>query len=275
MMHDITDILHYLKAQRGFDFSGYRLQMLDRRIRQRLAATNCGHYRDYLACLRATPKEMDHLVDTLTINVSRFFRNALTFEYIADKILPQLFHAGKDRVDHSLRIWSAGCARGEEPYSLAILLHDMLQKEDDSCLLDIFATDIDVNVLQKAKKAVYGAQRIQSVKYRHFIRYFKAQGDTYRLSSDIRQMVAFSFYDMLDNKSYAPPESIYGQFDMVLCRNVLIYYDVAYQNLIFEKLYRSLSRHGYLILGKSETPSSGYQERFKRVTSCGHIYRKL
>ncbi len=275
MNADLNAILQYLNEKRGFDFSGYRPGMLERRITQRLSALQALHYDDYLQYLKKCPGELENLVDVLTINLSLFFRNALTFEYIADKILPFLLHEKKQGPAHGLRIWSAGCAMGEEPYSMAILIREALKKETVDLTPHIFATDIDVKVLKKAKEGIYTFERIQSVKYRHLIEYFTIETNAFELIPEIRKMVTFSSYDMLDNKSHAPPDSIYGHFDMVLCRNLLIYYDMECQKLIFEKLYRSLAPSGYLVLGNSETPFIQYQKRFKRVTACGHVYQKI
>jgi len=164
---------------------------------------------------------------------------------------------------------------GEEPYTIAILINEIFEKEDLSLNLNIFATDIDCRALKKAKEAVYSFESIKDVKYRLLTKYFKTQDESFILIPEIKEAVTFAFYNMLDKKSYAPPESIYGDFDMVFCRNVLIYFNTQYQDLIFDKLYRALARHGYLILGEAERPSIKFQTHFKKVTECCHIYQKM
>jgi chemotaxis protein methyltransferase CheR len=275
MNNDLKRILNYLKEKRGFDFSGYRTSMVERRVQERFPSTKCKNYSDYLNYLHEKPAELDKLLDVLTINVSRFFRDTLTFEYIADRVLPAIVREKQGAQDRSLRVWSAGCSMGEEPYSMAILIHELFEKEALDNQIQIFATDIDATILKKAKKAVYPFEGIKSVKYRLLKKYFVSKGKLFQLLPEIKDLVSFSAYDLLDKKSYAPPESIFGSFDMLFCRNVLIYFDTKHQDQIFDKLYRSLSKDGYLVLGEAEIPSSKYQRRFRKVNECCHIYQKV
>jgi len=274
MNNDLKRILNYLKEKRSFDFSGYRTSMVERRVKHRFPSIKCKSYHAYFHYLQENPDELDNLLDVLTINVSRFFRDTLAFEYIVDRVLPAIIHPKKGTTDRSLRIWSAGCAMGEEPYSIAILIHEFLEKESLDFQVNIFATDIDGKILKKAQKATYPFESIKNVKYRLLKKYFTAKGKSFQLIPKIRDLVSFSAYDLLDKKSYAPPESIFGSFDMVLCRNVLIYFNMEYQDLIFDKLYRSLAKNGYLVLGEAEIPPIKDQRRFKKVNECCHIYQK-
>ena len=267
-------ILDYLNETRGFDFSGYRSSMIERRIRKRLSATRTKDYNEYLRFAQKQTDELDNLIDVLTINVSKFFRDTLTFEYIAARVLPAVVFEKKVSLDHSMRVWSAGCSMGEEPYSIAILINELFKKEELNLDVHIFATDIDSKALTKAREAVYCFESIKNVKYELLKKYFDAKDKSFELIPEIKDLVSFSAYDMLDKKSYAPPESVFGTFDMVLCRNVLIYLNTEYQDLIFEKLYRSLAKNGYLVLGEAEIPSIKYQRRFKKVNECCHIYQK-
>lgn len=275
MVKELEIVLKYLNEKRGFDFSGYRASMIERRAEKRLLALKCKNYDEYLHFIREHTDELDNLIDVLTINVSRFFRDPLSFEYIAKKILPVIVHENKKSADRCLRIWSTGCSMGEEPYTIAILINEIFEKEDFKLNLNIFATDIDSKALKKAKEAIYSFESIKDIKYRFLTKYFKTQGELFRLIPEIRDVVTFVFYNILEKKSYAPPESIYGNFDMVFCRNVLIYFNPEYQDLIFDKLYRALAKHGYLVLGEAEKPSIKLQMHFKKVTECCHIYQKM
>ena len=138
---DLKRVLNYLNKERGFDFSGYRPSMVERRMEKRLTPTKCADVSEYLEYLKQHPHELDNLVDVLTINVSRFFRNTLAFDYMADKILPAVVFDKLSGQDPSLRIWSAGCATGEEPYSIAILIQELQRKERLNLSVNIFATD--------------------------------------------------------------------------------------------------------------------------------------
>jgi chemotaxis methyl-accepting protein methylase len=271
----LKPITDYLMEKRGFDFSGYNPSMLARRIGQRLTATSSANFGEYLACLQKNPDELDSLIDVITINVSRFFRDTLTFELIADRILPTIVREKTRTLDHSLRIWSAGCAMGEEPYSIAILAHELLCKEALEMNLHIFATDIDARVLKDASEGVYNLSSVENIKYRLLAKYFTQEGKSFRLIPEIRDKVSFSLYDILDKKHSVPPESVFGHFDMILCRNLLIYFNAKYQETIFEKLYQALAKNGYLILGTAEAPTVRYRQYFSRVMEFSSIYRKI
>lgn len=274
MNNDLKRILNYLNKIRGFDFSGYRIPMIERRAKQRFPSTKCSNYTDYLQYLKNNPDELDNLIDVLTINVSRFFRDTLMFEYFADRILPAVIRQKNETGDQTLRIWSSGCAMGEEPYSIAILIKEFFKKDALDININLFATDIDAKILKKAKKASYSFESIKNVKYRLLKKYYVSKGKSFQLIPEIRDLVSFSVYDILDKKTSTPPESVFGDFDLVFCRNVLIYFDDEYQDQIFKKLYRSLSKPGYLVLGEAEIPSRKYQRYFQRVNECCHIYQK-
>ena len=276
MNTSLQQILDHLNKHRGVDFSGYRAAMIQRRIDQRVSFTHCSDTRAYLSYLKSNPHEIDILIETLTINVSSFFRNTLVFEYLGKQLLPALLQQKKSLTHPSLRIWSCGCAMGEEPYSMAILINECIEMERQGpdVNVDIFATDIDANAIKKAKKAVYQKESIKNIKYGLMEKNFLSKGDAFHLLSFLKQQVSFSVYDILDQNSYAPPESIFGDFDMVLCRNVLIYFNTEYQDKIFDKLYRALNINGYLILGEAEVPPIKYQNHFRKVNECCHIYQK-
>src|SRR5665811_2084157 len=142
-MHKFEDILNFVKEKRGFDFSGLREQMLERRIQKRVISTFCKDFDGYFTFLCQQPTEIDKLIDVLTINVSHFFRDALTFEYLREIVIPKIVFEKVKENNKSLRIWSAGCSFGEEPYSIALLLNEILNKEAIEIQLNIFATDID------------------------------------------------------------------------------------------------------------------------------------
>ncbi len=272
--NDLHRIIDYLMEKRGFDFAGYHPPMLARRIASRLTATRCKDLRDYLCRLQENASELDQLLNVLTINVSRFFRDTLTFELLACRILPAMILEKVQAQDQSLRIWSAGCAMGEEPYSLAIMIHELLEKEEVALNLHIFATDIDGRILKDAEKALYPPTRVENIKSGLLTKYFTPEGTSFRLIPEIRDSVTFSPYDMLDKKHGVPPESVFGAFDLVLCRNLLIYFNADYQETLFAKLYHSLANHGYLILGEAEAPTLKYQRHFSRVFDFSPIYQK-
>ena len=269
-------IFSYLHKERCFDFSGYRRSTAERLIQKRLSAAKCTSYEEYLSFLSQHPDELDNLLDVLTVNVGKFFRDPLTFEYLSDIVFPAVASKKTAQGDHTLRIWSSGCACGEEPFSVAILLYEKKGDEKPDLDVEIFATDIDEGALIRARRAVYTVESMENIKYSFLKRYFHIAGEnSFELIPEIKKMVNFSIYDMFDKKNYAPPESIYGSFDIILCRNLLIYFNLEYQDRIINKLYRSLAEGGFLILGEAETIGKEFKHYFRRVTECCSIYRKI
>lgn len=275
MKNKLELIINYLHKNRGFDFSGFRPPMIEHLVNQRLTVTNSADFGEYLKYLKHRQDELNNLVDVLTINVSRFFRDTLIFEYITEKILPPIISDKIQRYDNTLRIWAAGCSRGEEPYSIAILINELLKKEDSRQNVYIFATDIDQKAINRAKKAVYSFESIKDIKYGLLEKYFIKENELFELIPEIKQMVNFSLYDILDKKTHAPPESVYGHFDMAFCRNLLIYFQTQYQEVIFNKLHHSLAQKGYLVLGDVEVLTIKYEKYFKGLNKWSHIYQKI
>lgn len=273
-MDILKDIINILKQERNMDFSGYRIPMLERRIQKRINTTKSKNLQNYLGYINEHQDELDNLIDVFTINVSRFFRNSLTFEYINKQLMPKLLKT-KENSNRNLRIWSAGCSTGEEAYSMAILLNEFEKKEQKSFNTNIFATDIDRKALKTALAGIYKLDSVKKIKYGILTKYFTENKGSYIIDDQISSMVQFSFFDMIDKKSSVPPASIFGGFDVVLCRNVLIYFNPDFQKIIFDKLYKSLNKDGYLILGEAETPVSGFKKKFIRENRFCKIYRKI
>lgn len=274
MKQKIDQILKFLQDQRKYDFTGNRFSMLERRISKRLFSTGSQNFDEYFQYLLKTPQELDKLVDVLTVNVSSFFRDPLSFGHV-EIILREMVLTKLEKNDNSLRIWSAGCAYGEEPYTVAIILSEIFQKEKTNPNTYIFATDIDKKALETAQKGVYGHDAVKDIRFGLLQKYFSKKPDSYKIEPEIKEMVRFSHHDLLGKKSYMPPESVFGDFDIVFCRNVLIYFDIAFQDIIFSKLYRSLNSNGLLILGETEVLSEKYKNNFKRVTKYFKIYRRM
>jgi len=249
--------------------------MLARRIELLLGPAGCADFRAYRNYLTKRPEELDRLVGAITISVSQFFRNPLDFELLAGPILRLLISAKAGQSQPSLRVWSAGCARGEEPYSVAILIEELARKDKLRFRCHIFATDIDARVLADAANALYDAAAVENVKYRQLSAFFTPEDGGFRLRPEIRNLVSFSRYDMLAPTSRVPPDSVFGDFDIVLCRNLLIYFNLDYQEMIFTKLCDAISPGGYLVLGEAEAPPPRYRATLRRVAEFSSVYQKL
>lgn len=278
-MDELTDntvlsISSYLKDKRNFNLKNLQPSLINRRLNRRILELKIKSSEEYYNYLLNTDDELDELINSLLINYSKFFRNPLLFEYIANIILPEILTQRNIGKEKSLRIWSAGCSSGEEPYSTAILINEFIKKNDIDFEFNLFATDIDTNALSKAKKGIYGFEAVGSVKYGLLQKYFKKDDGLFYLSDDIKNMVSFSKYDVCDKKGFSPPQSIFGDFDIVICRNLLIYYNHSSQEEICDKLLCSISNNGYLILGKVEHLSHNIASYFKIESEYLHLYKK-
>lgn len=268
------EILKLLKIHESFNFHAYKIPMLVRRINNRIIQTGTNNPEQYLQYLSSCTAEPKELLNNFLINVSHFYRNPLTFEYLKSYVIPDLISQKRKSGEVLLRIWSAGCSRGEEAYTLAILLHEYCEKEKIEVSINFFATDYDDNALLDARKGVYKYESIKELKVKYLDDYFIKSDDKYEISTTIKSMVKFSNYNLLDKNNYVPSESIFGNFDLVLCRNVLIYLNEDYQKMIFSKLYKALSPDKILVLGEAEVPMNEYKDKFNRLNSCCNVYSR-
>lgn len=275
MDNEINVILSYLQTTRGLDFTCQRLLTEKNKISQRLVQNKISDARTYIEFLENHPEELTILLDLLTVNVSRFFRNSDTFETLNKRVLPALLSQKANHSLPELRIWSVGCASGEEPYSVALLINELLSKECLEMDTHIFATDINQSILDKAQAGTFTKEQLQNVKLGLLNRYFTQDGDNYRLDQKIINMVSFSYHDVIDPKTYVPPECVFGSFDVVLCRNLSIYFQEDRQKIVFNKLYRSLAPQGYLVLGEAERLPQEFKYQFDHDLNYCHIYRRM
>jgi len=248
----------------GFDMEPYKERFIERRVAIRVRATHHERLGDYLKYLSREQGEMDRLLRCLTIHVSSFFRNAGTFEAIAREVLPRMFAPGASR---QRRFWSVGCSRGEEPYSLAILVHEHLGEARRGWDVRIEAIDIDDRVLVEAKTGEYGWSQVAELTPARRERFF-IHADRWRLVPEIRRMVRFHRCDILMD----PPD---GEYDFILCRNLLIYLDRRGQELVLERFARGLRPGGFLVLGRTEVFVGAAREAFEVVDPRERIYRRI
>ena len=250
----LREILELVNHQASVDFRQYKTSTILRRIGRRMTVTHVHTIRDYAEYLRSYPEEIGELVKSLLINVTQFFRDTDAFTYIKNDILPKIIAKARER-DKVLRFWAAGCATGEEPYSLAMLLSDMLGTEIDEWSIKIFATDLDEPAITFARRGIYSESLLKGLPNDYLERFFEHVDQGYRISKTLRQMVIFGQQDL----SRSAP---FPRIDLVLCRNVLIYFSPELQEFVLNQFAFSLSPDGYLFLGKAETvrPTQSYLE---------------
>ena len=247
----------------GMDLRPYKEKYLRRRVAVRLRATGCAGLEEYVALLKREERELERLVLCLTIHVSTFFRNPSTFQAIETEVFPVLFAATSKG---PLRFRSVGCARGEEPYSLAILVREHLGGMSRRPEVRIEAIDISEKVLSEARGGIYLRSRLKGLDPSLEKKYFVGD-DSCRLVPEIRDMVTFRHGDILTD----PPE---GTLDFVLCRNLLIYIEREAQEEIVENFSRILRPGGFLALGRTEVLVGSARECFEVVDARERIYRK-
>lgn len=238
-------LLRYLNNQFGLDFRQYKPNYLRRRIGVRMRATGCADYLQYRQFVRQHPEEYARLINDLTINVTEFFRDPEVFEALRSRVIPEIIEYKRKVGSCSLRAWSAGCATGEEPYSLSILFLEAVNKSSrgEPWMLRITATDLDDKAIRAAKEGLY--ENVKLLPGMDVERYFLREGDGYRVREEVKRPVRFMILDLMRK----PP---LRHLDLILCRNVLIYFEREKQARILETFAQCLRAGGFLVLGKSE-----------------------
>ena len=267
-------VLEELQRARGLDLNDYRRTTLERRLAVRMARLRLNDPGEYLERLRSDPSECDRLIESIAIKVSSFFRDPLIFELLAHRVLPRIMEPHRQEHARQIRVWSAGCAAGEEAYSVAILLAQALEDEDFPWFPYVCATDISPEALAAAQTGSYRRESFATTTLGVLERYFRPTAAGFEVIPEIRRMVHFSRYDLTSRYSLAPADSVFGSFDLVLCRNVLIYFSLDLQNRVLDKLYGALNPGGYLVLGMSESLSPEMEPRLTAMDRPHRIFQK-
>jgi two-component system CheB/CheR fusion protein len=240
---DFENLLQYLRTNRGFDFTGYKRSTLVRRVTKQMQYLNIETFTNYQDYLEVHPDEFKALFNTILINVTAFFRDPLAWEYLAKNIIPNIIK--NKQKNEQVRIWSAGCASGEEAYTLAIILAEILGIEDFRHRVKIYATDIDEEALNQARQASYSVKNVHAVPLELRDKYFDLVNKNYVFHQDLRRAVIFGRHDLLQD---AP----ISRLDLLVCRNTLMYFNSETQGRIINRFHFALNDHGYLFLGKAE-----------------------
>jgi two-component system, chemotaxis family, CheB/CheR fusion protein len=240
---EFENLLQYLRNNRGFDFTGYKRSSLMRRVTKHMQSLNVEGFANYQDYLEVHPDEFKNLFNTILINVTAFFRDASAWEYIGNEILPNIVK--NKQKDEQIRIWSAGCSSGEEAYTLAMVIAEILGVDDFRHRVKIYATDVDEEALTQARQATYSAKSINLIPSQLCDKYFDLVGKEYIFHQDLRRSVIFGRHDLLQD---AP----ISRLDLLVCRNTLMYFNSETQGRIINRFHFALNDHGYLFLGKAE-----------------------
>ena len=236
-------LLDFVKRTRGFDFTGYKRSTIERRVAKRMGELELASYDDYVDHLELHPEEFEALFNTILINVTGFFRDAATWDHLADDVVPKLLASRPP--DTAIRVWSAGCASGEEAYTVAMVFAKAL---GESAFLDrvkIYATDVDEESLETARHGTYPARAVEDVPREALERFFERSEQRYTFRRDLRRAVIFGRNDLVQD---APISRI----DLLVCRNTLMYFNAETQSRILRRFHFALDDDGMLVLGKSE-----------------------
>lgn len=245
---DFKFIRKLVMERTGIVLSDVKRDMVYGRLSRRLRKLGLSRFSDYCEILKGDDDhEMVEFTNAITTNLTSFFREGHHFDYLRDTLLPGLM---REKSDRKIRIWSAGCSTGEEPYSIAMTVKEAIP---DSAGWDvrILATDLDTNVLKKGESGIYDSDRVTGINKQKLKRWFrKGKGDKQglvRVAAELREMISFRQLNLMNNWPMS------GPMDIIFCRNVVIYFDKPTQKILFDRYSKILSDEGYLFLGHSET----------------------
>lgn len=256
-----------IKDKLGFNCEYYKDSHFKRRIDVRLRASGARNYGDYVKLLKENPEELAILMDTLTVNVTNFFRNTEVYDIVEKEVLPAVIKTKSTSSLKSIKIWSAGCSIGVEAYSIAMLLHHLLGDNIKRYNISITGTDIDKASLQQAQQGVYGETEMKDVKPAFLKKYFVQQGKQYHIIDEIKKMAHFKSHDMISGPKMKG-------FDIIFCRNVTIYFEKELQEKLYMDFYDGLNDNGFFVMGKTETLLGPSKDRFKPFNAKERIYNK-
>jgi two-component system CheB/CheR fusion protein len=257
--------LEFLKEKRGLDFTGYKRASVARRVSRRMQAAeveSLGHYMDRL---EVDPQEFVQLLNTILINVTAFFRDAPAWEFLSKEIVPEII-AHKDP-NAFIRLWSAGCASGEEAYSLAMVLAEALGEAEFTNRVKIYATDIDEEALGHARRATYTPRELEGVSADLLARYFRQSGTQYTFHPELRRAVVFGLHNLLTD---APISNL----DLLVCRNTLMYFSAESQRRVIALFHFAIQNTGFLFLGRAEMLQIS-APLFAPVNTRHRVFRKV
>ncbi|MEE8168456.1 MAG: protein-glutamate O-methyltransferase CheR [Candidatus Hydrothermarchaeales archaeon] len=252
----------------NFQSQYYGEKHLKRRFMVRMRALNIETFRDYFKQLERDPEEYNYLIKILTVNVTEWFRDADVFEAFQKQVLPDIISRKKMERNRTIRIWSAGCSDGKEPYSIAMLLHEVLGERINDFYIVLYASDIDEEMLEKSKAGWYPPNEMKGLKDEYRRVYFTKEGDGYRVKPELKRLVKFEKLDLTTDRKHLG-------IDVLFCRNVVIYFTKELKQRLYMDFYNILKYGGYLIMGKTESLMGEARPMFTVVDNRERIYQKL
>jgi chemotaxis protein methyltransferase CheR len=262
---EFSELKTIIKKKIGFNCEQYKQAHLKRRLAVRLRATQSKSYKEYAEILLKNLAEEKQLKETLTVNVTELFRNPETYEAFRAAALPELIKSrGENR---NLKVWSAGCSNGEEPYSIAIMLVEYLGIAARRYDISILGTDIDEDSLTKAELGIFHPKQLEKISKERLERFFIKKDNNYQVTDEIHRLVTFKNHDMISGPKLSG-------FDIIFCRNVTIYFEQKLQERLYFDFYNALKDGGYFVMGKTETLIGQSSQLFQHIDLKERIYQK-
>jgi chemotaxis protein methyltransferase CheR len=252
-------------AESGITFTPTNRSILESRLKERLREKGIGSAKAYLAEISKNKEELKSFLDLITTNLTRFFRNQAHFDAMEKFVVPELIHNIRKTDSGTLRIWSAGCSTGEEPYTIAMLMNEILPPRWN---YEIVASDISLKCLMTAKEGFYAETRIVGIPDKYLAKYFDKVGGGYKIHADIQSKIRFDYHNLKNDSGLRG-------LDIVFCRNVIIYFDEAAQTAVINRFWDSMAAKSFLFIGHSES-LFGMKTKFEFVkTEWATLYRKF
>lgn len=245
-------ITQILLQSHGMDVSKYDDLFLNKTLQKRIADTRYNSYDEYCSNLEKNSEEANNFIESLQISHSEFFRNSLTFSVLERVLFPSIILQLKHSKRKEIRIWSAACAAGQEAYSLAILLEELKNGDCQKFSYRIFATDHCEKQVNQAQKGEYSEEALNNLNLKRVKEWFIRNGNIYIVTPTLKDNINFSVFDLFSEELSSPPASIFGDFDIVVCANLLFYYKPEYRKQILKKIGNSLAKEGFIIVGEVE-----------------------
>ncbi len=259
-----------IQKYKSFDISQYKDSYIERRVNARMNLAKRNDLESYIELLRNNPEEFNKLMDGLTVNVTEFFRNTETFAALETDTIPKILENKETDSRAVIKVWSAGSSSGEETYTLAILFLEALRKSGKEYDLMIYGTDIDRKSIIQAKSGIYESNKVSGIRKDLLDRYFEEHVNEYRIKPFVKEHVKFSYLDLTSDfvKNLAT-------YELILCRNVIIYFTLDVKRSLFMKFYQMLRKDGYLIIGKNEAITGKAVDYLETVNLSERIYKKI
>ena len=261
-------VLNAIQRRYTVDFRQYRRRFLARRVQARIQTRGVAGYETYARLIDEDPREYEALLEALSINVSSFLRDPVAFEALRDQALVPLLDKRQSAGERRLAIWSAGCSKGEEPYSIAMVLLDLLGAQHTAWRLELHASDVNEKALGDARRGWYPSESFNDPAAGYVERYFSRVEQGYQIAPEVQNLVSWYRRDLRK-----PP--LLPHYDVILCRNVLIYYDRVEQEAMVRHLLDHLSPGGYLMLGMAEMVPFSQAQRLAPVNGKVRLHRKI